>query len=406
MLLSRVDVYYLLTHTHRKNARAIVKKINDSTHNPTNEDAEDVAEIEAVEERWNCVGLGGVVYTLLIQSKNVASLPSTCSFSFPRVFSPVWLFLTVLPYVTALLRHSSLRVLNLGVELMTYLSTELLDRGSVQLDPHIAFIGSDERDPFLNVVQAFVDYIVRIPDQDTRLAQVRTLHAFLSLIALPLRFELLAKICQFSPYTHVTAALIDRLKYDITEAVLLPNLSPRDWIPIVLRILTSILQPSPDIISRSECVIATLNCLRFLLLKDPIIDAAVQCTVQLKTKSEPPRIDPQRPVRPDLYQPRTSPPSPLSPTPLIELLPRDLLTKLQNETLLPFEQWLVTYIRTQLKIAEQTSPPPLASLDPSQFEQSQQQCILQLQLTHTLLVRVRELINTKLKSLSKDNSSV
>lgn len=405
LLLSQIDVYYLLTHATRTNAGPLTRKTESAAKDTAGRDPFQATSVDAIEERWSNVGLGGVVYTLLLQGDTSPSTAvSAPSSSVPRVYSNRWLLVTVLPYVTALLRHPSLRVMTVGVELITHLSTEFVEGNSLQLDSALGLVSRDDGNPFLDVIHAFIDYIIRVPNQETRLAHVRTLHALISLVAFPARFELLAKVCQASPYAHVTAALIDHMKYDITEAILLSRNSPSVWLPAVLKIVTFVLQPSADIGNHTECVIASLNCLRFLLLKDPVINAATIQAAQ-QDKKEPPRIDHQRPVRADLYKPSTLP-SPLAPTPLVELLSSDLLLKLQTQTLIPFEQWLVTFIQAQLKLAEHRSPRQFGPINPAQFEHSQQQFILQLQLIHTLLVRINELVKIKLKSSSQGYSSM
>lgn len=202
------------------------------------------------------LGLGTFAY--LVFGENL------CADNMPCVYRPEYLFEFNLPFVNAMLETPESMVRLKGVSLFVSLLEHM---PALTLSSHLL-----EFAPMKQFLQNLLHVIVYCPPKDIRQSAVKGLSSLLQKFELAGRHRLIHILLKSSTHAGVTGYVIQLLKNEIDRNLEYDQLNANFCGSQLEKLLTLIFTlpdgVETDLLDQSDCVMAALNLLRYLVLRD------------------------------------------------------------------------------------------------------------------------------------------
>lgn len=195
-----------------------------------------------------------------------------------------------------------------------------------------------------------MDYVVRCEDQQQRIAVFNSLNRYLQLFQDQAHYELLIALIAHCPYPHVAAAFIDQYRN------LLPHVTADS--PFMKHLIDNLKSwlTARDLVTDRDVLNAALSLTRLALLNRHVSASAALQTHHVELLTCVKRLDEQ------------------------------LVVEIRRE--ISNSDW-----EAQKETASLMTRQGLASMSARDIDRAQQQHIVQLQMIHSLVTRVMELLN-------------
>jgi len=231
------------------------------TQAESDEEEEESMEVEE-EEQISSLSLGAYLYLLFMHDLQREKLP--------HIFQPSYIFDLCTTHMTALFLHPHPNVAALTFDWIEMLASVI---------PNETYSGTSVP-PFLDIhdfcclLRAYIDCVVRIPDDARRTQLFNMMQGLVSLLSPHGRYKVLWQLQIECPYASICSLLLQRWKQEFvtglakqqTAGLISPFITPK-----LLKLFDlTLMRNDIDLMVNLDVVIASLNFLRLVLLRGKV----------------------------------------------------------------------------------------------------------------------------------------
>ncbi|XP_058969222.2 glomulin [Pocillopora verrucosa] len=248
---------YLMEYTS-KTYNNVQEKSNKTSDRDVSAEEEYDDEDEQERSCYPVLGLGCFVYLLLVEKMEDRNIPA--------VFSFRYLLRVNIKSILFLLSRTEHGVIYKGLGLLETLSKRLKDKSLVY--------NQYEFKDLMDIVKALINVMTMCSSKKLRLRAVQVLPNLVSKLDTRSRYGLLYTVLQDCSHPGVAGLLIHLLKEQVDQALSTSEDEPWFQGSRLMSILQLVFKPpsgagtDKDLVQETDRVMAALNCLRFVLLRD------------------------------------------------------------------------------------------------------------------------------------------
>nr|XP_058969222.1 glomulin-like [Pocillopora verrucosa] len=248
---------YLMEYTS-KTYNNVQEKSNKTSDRDVSTEEEYDDEDEQERSCYPVLGLGCFVYLLLVEKMEDRNIPA--------VFSFRYLLRVNIKSILFLLSRTEHGVIYKGLGLLETLSKRLKDKSLVY--------NQYEFKDLMDIVKALINVMTMCSSKKLRLRAVQVLPNLVSKLDTRSRYGLLYTVLQDCSHPGVAGLLIHLLKEQVDQALSTSEDEPWFQGSRLMSILQLVFKPpsgagtDKDLVQETDRVMAALNCLRFVLLRD------------------------------------------------------------------------------------------------------------------------------------------